>query len=491
MRPTRRWWALAGTAVVLLGVALLGERLLPLVGAVSLGAFCLVAAARAASTFAATHGGLAVGVRALPARAVAGGDTTLSIELSLDRPATHSVVLDCGFPVGVSGESITLAVDAGESSAREFVAATFPVAGQFDLPDLEYTFISRDGLFTQRVPVDDDERVTVTVEAYGTGDIHIGTGGTAVSTAFGGHRSEDHASRGDDLSSIREYTTSDPASRIDWNATARLDDPHVREYEASHEQDTRLVVDGRGRLTDSEAGRRKIDFLREVGLSVLGSAERADDPLALTVIDDEGVRTATRFAGTTDHYRRIRGELLDLGAETSPAPAVASPPERVTTTDEAWTTFARLRTRPDGDTAFTATLRPFFRRTDSYVERAADDPLVVAVRRHAREGSLGTLTVVLTDDADRGRLREAMKLATRNDGLATAFVAPDVLFEAGGIDDLESAYRRFAEFEEFRRTLERLPRVSAYEVGPDDRLRALFARRPGRSRSRDKPDSRS
>jgi hypothetical protein len=52
-----------------------------------------------------------------------------------------------------------------------------------------------------------------------------------------------------------------------------------------------------------------------------------------------------------------------------------------------------------------------------------------------------------------------------------------VLYEAGGLGDLEAAYRRYLDFEEFRRSLARLDRVQAYEVGPGDRLGALLASR--------------
>jgi hypothetical protein len=60
-----------------------------------------------------------------------------------------------------------------------------------------------------------------------------------------------------------------------------------------------------------------------------------------------------------------------------------------------------------------------------------------------------------------------------------------VLYEPGGLDDLERAYERYLGFEEFRTSLARLDRVSAFEVAPGDRLDAVIDReatRRGRER---------
>jgi len=57
-----------------------------------------------------------------------------------------------------------------------------------------------------------------------------------------------------------------------------------------------------------------------------------------------------------------------------------------------------------------------------------------------------------------------------------------VLYEPGGLADLERAYDRYLAFEEFRRELAKLDGVTALEVGPADRLSAVLE--AGRSRSR-------
>jgi len=46
--------------------------------------------------------------------------------------------------------------------------------------------------------------------------------------------------------------------------------------------------------------------------------------------------------------------------------------------------------------------------------------------------------------------------------------------------DLDDAYHRYTEFEAFRRELAAIPRVTAFEVGPSDRLANVLS--AGRAR---------
>lgn len=55
------------------------------------------------------------------------------------------------------------------------------------------------------------------------------------------------------------------------------------------------------------------------------------------------------------------------------------------------------------------------------------------------------------------------------------FLAPTVLFEEGGLSDVGNAYERYRDFERFRRQLARLDRVSAFEMGPGDRLTTILS----------------
>jgi hypothetical protein len=136
-----------------------------------------------------------------------------------------------------------------------------------------------------------------------------------------------------------------------------------------------------------------------------------------------------------------------------------------------------------GDTSFEATLRPFVAANDPYVQRIAADPLFETVRSELTRLRGETWTILVTDDTDRPRLRESVKLASRGGDHVLAFIAPQSLYAT---DDETRARRResFVDFEEFRRELDRLPRVSAFEIGPATQVDTVLARASRREVSR-------
>ena len=56
-------------------------------------------------------------------------------------------------------------------------------------------------------------------------------------------------------------------------------------------------------------------------------------------------------------------------------------------------------------------------------------------------------------------------------------MTPEVLFERAELADIETAYDRYLDFEEFRQELEQHSAVAAYEVGPSERIETVLASR--------------
>ena len=77
--------------------------------------------------------------------------------------------------------------------------------------------------------------------------------------------------------------------------------------------------------------------------------------------------------------------------------------------------------------------------------------------------------MIFTDDTNRREIREAVETARTDARGVTVFLAPTVLYEPGSLADLPAAYERYTEFETFRRELDRLADVDAFEVGPGQR----------------------
>jgi uncharacterized protein (DUF58 family) len=232
-------------------------------------------------------------------------------------------------------------------------------------------------------------------------------------------------------------------------------------------------------MAGGTAGRTKLEYAREVALGIAEYSRELNDPVGLYAVGDGGITGRYSPDAGEATFRRIRERLRTLTPTEAETMDTGRPSAPVTAR-------RRAAALEDDDSAFGARLRPFLASGDAYVERIRTDPLFTTTRVHLSRLSGTVLTVVVTDDSRRPELREAVKLARRGDDAVVVFLTPSVLFESGGLADLERAYERYLEFEEFRRSLARLDRVGAYEVGPGDRLAAVLdGRRARRVRDRE------
>jgi len=67
--------------------------------------------------------------------------------------------------------------------------------------------------------------------------------------------------QGLDLADIREYAFGDDVRHIDWNVTARLDTPYVREYHEDREINAHFLLDLSPSVDFGTVDRRKRDLL--------------------------------------------------------------------------------------------------------------------------------------------------------------------------------------------------------------------------------------
>ena len=81
----------------------------------------------------------------------------------------------------------------------------------------------------------------------------------------GGYRTP-HRGSGLDFAGLRPYVEGDDARHIDWNVTARLDEPQVREFNEDRELTTWLVLDRSASMVVGGPGRGKQDVLAELAL---------------------------------------------------------------------------------------------------------------------------------------------------------------------------------------------------------------------------------
>ncbi|ELY37692.1 DUF58 domain-containing protein [Natronorubrum tibetense] len=479
MRPTRRLWAALALAGLLSVLAVLIARPVLLAGASLIGAWVVTQQYRFLRALEDTTDGLQVSQTAAATGARTGETTPVTL-VATHEPATPlTLEIDAGLPPAATADTpLSLVLEAGDAGAERTVAVDWPVTGEhrFDEP----TITAGDDYFRETLAV--GSAPTVTVEPRGPRAIHVGEGGDRIATAYG-DREGGRMGFGLEPAELREYVPGDTADRIDWKATARLGTPYVREYEAETNRRTLLVVDHRATLATGHDDETKLDYLRDIALALTASVRRLGDPIGLVTVDDAGVSFRLEPARTPATYDRIRRRLLDL--EVTPA----------TTADSRSTTSLRLGTRPtaasvrqklgaldDADGAFSARLQPFYATREGYRERIDAEPLYAAVRTSQRRGHAAGWTVIVTDDSRPTELRETVKLARTTGDAVLVLLAPTVLYEPGGLADVERAYERYLEFERLRRDLARLTGVTALEVGPQDRLSTVLS--AGRTRRR-------
>lgn len=471
MEPTRRYWGLLGLGAFLAFFALVTERPLVLGGVAALGAVLLVSQIDSVRAFTAADDAVTVEYSTTQSHVAVDETVFVTMTAQLSRPAACTVTVTATPPISaewVPESERQVRLPPGTTSATTSFSVTTPVAGQMMLDEPRITLADEHGLFTESYTRGPTE--TFTVEPNAPRDIHVGQGGEQMLAAYGDHPTNQTGS-GLTPAGIRQYVPGDTLNRIDWKATARQQYPHVREFELETDRTTLLVFDHRAAMNVGPAGRTMLDFAREVALGFVRSAEQYGDSLGFYAVGDDGLTVSNPPTSGTSGYSSILNELHAL-EPTQPSTAPNRGHTDVARPAEARRSSERLAA---DSSAFAERIRPFLAANDVYVERVEGDPLFETVRRGRLQQSGQTWTVILTDDTERNQLRETARLAAKGGNSVLVFLTPTVLFERSGLGDMDDAYQRYVDFEEFRRELQQLPRVTVFEVGPGDHLDAILS----------------
>ena len=102
---------------------------------------------------------------------------------------------------------------------------------------------------------------------------------------------------GTELAQIRPYVPGDDPRRMDWNVTARTDEPHVRVHVAERALETWLVLDTSASMTFGTADRRKADVAAGVALGLGHVATRRGNRLGAVTFGDSHPRAVPARQG--------------------------------------------------------------------------------------------------------------------------------------------------------------------------------------------------
>ena len=121
-----------------------------------------------------------------------------------------------------------------------------------------------------------------------------------------------------DFAGLRGYVEDDDARHIDWNATARLGEPQVRQYTEDRELTAWLVLDRSASMTVGRPGRGKHDVLGELGLILARLFGRGGNRVGAVLHDGAAARVVPPGTGR-EHALRIEYELERTAAATPAA----------------------------------------------------------------------------------------------------------------------------------------------------------------------------
>ena len=125
----------------------------------------------------------------------------------------------------------------------------------------------------------------------------------------GGYRTA-HRGIGTDLAGLREYVEGDDARHIDWNVTARLNEPQLRLFNEDRELTVWLVLDRSASMTVGAPGRGKHDVVSELALVLALLFGRGGNRVGALLYDVPGGQVRTVPPGTgRRHALRIGAEL--------------------------------------------------------------------------------------------------------------------------------------------------------------------------------------
>jgi uncharacterized protein (DUF58 family) len=124
--------------------------------------------------------------------------------------------------------------------------------------------------------------------------------------AQGGYRTPRRGA-GFDFAGLRPYVEGDDARHIDWNATARLDEAQVREFNEDRELTTWLVLDRSASMVVGGPGHGKQDVLAELALILARLLGRNGNRVGAVLYDTGAARLVPPGSG--------RGHALRIGRE--------------------------------------------------------------------------------------------------------------------------------------------------------------------------------
>ena len=132
---------------------------------------------------------------------------------------------------------------------------------------------------------------------------------------FGGEYHSTFKGRGMTFSEVRQYQYGDDVRAIDWNVTARSNEPHIKVFEEERELTMMLMVDISGSELFGTAEQFKKDTVTEIAATLAFSAIQNNDKVGLILFSDQIELFIPPKKGKS-HVLRIIRELIEFKPES-------------------------------------------------------------------------------------------------------------------------------------------------------------------------------
>lgn len=133
---------------------------------------------------------------------------------------------------------------------------------------------------------------------------------------FGGEYHSAFKGRGMTFSEVRQYQFGDDVRNIDWNVTARYNEPFVKVFEEERELTLMLLVDISGSELFGTTNQFKNEIVTEIAATLAFSAMQNNDKVGLVLFTDQVELFIPPKKGKS-HVLRIIRELLEFTPQGS------------------------------------------------------------------------------------------------------------------------------------------------------------------------------
>ena len=208
---------------------------------------------------------------------------------------------------------------------------------------------------------------------------------------FGGEYHSTFKGRGMTFSEVRQYQFGDDVRAIDWNVTARYNEPYIKVFEEERELTMMLLVDVSGSKLFGTKNQFKSEIATEIAATLAFSAMQNNDKIGLILFSDAVELFIPPKKGKS-HVLRIIRELLEF-----------EPKSKKTNLSEALKFLSRVMKKK----AIVFVLSDFM--ADAY-----EHTLKIASKKHdvtgihiydERETTLPNLGIVQMKDEETGKIK--------------------------------------------------------------------------------------